>query len=93
MRGLLWRNATKKLFVYQQRIVPLLIWIDMYNADWEQAAYFWADARQRGKQLSDPDLLLAAVAHREKAIVVSSDGDFDALSIQSENWRLDTLRD
>ena len=48
------------------------------RADWHQASQYWADARHAGRQLSDVDLLLAAVAARLDAVIVSSDEDFNA---------------
>ena len=88
LRGLLWRSATGKLQTYRQRIVPLLTWVEMAEFDWEQAAQLWADSRRRGKQLGDPDLLLAALVGRERAILVSSDADFDRLPVTREDWRI-----
>lgn len=88
LRGLLWRGATRKLGTYVRRVIPIMVWTDLEDADWEEAARLWADTRQRGKQLGDPDLLLAAVAHRTGAILVSSDTDFDARLIWSEDWRM-----
>ena len=64
MRGLIKINATRKLQFFQTSIMPLLYWLPLTDADWQQAAHFWADARNAGKQLSDVDLLLAALAKR-----------------------------
>jgi predicted nucleic acid-binding protein len=66
MRGLLWRGASGKLSVYVNRVVPILTWIELDPTDWEQAAQFWAEARRNGKQLGDPDLLLAALARQQR---------------------------
>ncbi len=87
LRGLFWRKATSKLAVLNNRLLPLLTWIPLEEPDWEQAARFWADATRKGRQLADPDLLLAAIAYRLGAVVVSSDNDFEALPISRENWR------
>jgi tRNA(fMet)-specific endonuclease VapC len=87
LRGLLWRDARLQLKEFQNEIRPLFQWIELEDTDWEQAAQFWADARRNGKQIGDPDLLLAAMAYRLNAIVVSADADFDALPIRRENWR------
>jgi len=87
LRGLFWRKASSKLRLFNQRVLPVFSWLTLEDADWEQAANFWADARRRGKQLSDTDLLLAALAYRTGATVVSNDADFDALPITRENWR------
>jgi predicted nucleic acid-binding protein len=87
LRGLLWKNAASKRWMYEQQFVPALELVLLTRADWEQAAQFWAEARRKGKQLSDTDLLLAALAVRLNATIVSADSDFDALPVQRENWR------
>jgi len=88
LRGLFWRGATSKIHTYTQRIIPLLTWIELTDLDWEEAARLWADARRRGRQLGDPDLLLAAIAHKETMVLVSSDADFDTFSVTREDWRI-----
>lgn len=86
-RGLFWRQSASKLRILEQKIRPRLFIPSLIEADWLQAAQFWADAVSQGKQLSDVDLLLAAVTERLEATLVSSDADFDALPIQRVNWR------
>jgi predicted nucleic acid-binding protein len=86
LRGLMRTKAVNKMRVYE-KFVPQLTWVELIVEDWRQAAQLWADATSRGKQLSDVDLLLAALCIRLNAILVSSDADFDALPIQRENWR------
>jgi predicted nucleic acid-binding protein len=88
LRGLYWRQATAKLAAFNQHILPLLTWVNIIDHDWEQAARFWSDTRSKGRQLGDPDLLLAALAYPTDGIVVSSDTDFDALPITREDWRV-----
>lgn len=88
LRGLLKVNATQKLRLFRGTISPLMDNILLTEADWELAAQLWAEMRRQGKQLADTDLLLAALAQRLNGIVVTADDDFDALSIQRENWRL-----
>ncbi len=88
LRGLLWRGATVKLRYFRQTIMPLFERLSLVDTDWEQAAQFWAEARRKGKQLGDPDLLLAALAMRYNAVLVSSDADFDTLPVQREDWRV-----
>jgi predicted nucleic acid-binding protein len=53
-----------------------------------QAAHYWSNAVSIGKQLSDMDFLIAALAHRLNAVIVSADTDFDALPVKREDWRL-----
>ncbi len=88
LRGLYWRNASAKLATLHQQVLPLLTWVSLTDSDWEQAARFWADARRKGRQLADPDLLLAALTYRLGATLISSDGDYDILTITRRDWRL-----
>lgn len=87
IRGVLKANATRKQQFFESTIVPMLGWLPVTDADWRQAARFWAQARNAGYQLSDVDLLVAALAQRLNGIIVSSDDDFDALPVRRENWR------
>ncbi len=86
-RGLLRTNATRKQQFFEEKLVPALEWVVLIDEDWRQAARFWALATTSGKQLSDVDLLIAAVAARLNAVIVSSDEDFDALPVLREDWR------
>jgi predicted nucleic acid-binding protein len=74
--------------IYEQQIRPLFQWVSMEDIDWEQAAKFWADSRRKGRQFSEVDLLIAAVAVRLNAVIISDDNDFDALPVKRENWRI-----
>lgn len=87
MRGLLSRRAAAKISFAQRRILPFFNMIPMHDEDWTRAAYFWAASTLKGRQLSDIDLLVAAIAYRINAVIVSSDTDFDALPVQREDWR------
>jgi predicted nucleic acid-binding protein len=87
MRGLRWKNLQRKQAVFQNTIRPQLDWIPFVEGEWFQAIQFWIDAKSKGRQLSDMDILLAAIAQRLNAVIVSSDTDFDALPVQRENWR------
>lgn len=86
MRGFLWRAVPRKLTFLHQVVITFLEFAQMQDADWLQAAKFWANARQQGHQLSDVDTLIAAIAHRLKATIVSSDTDFDILPVPREDW-------
>jgi predicted nucleic acid-binding protein len=87
LRGLLKVKAVNKLDTFQKKFVPLFKWVEVTRSDWEQAAQFWAEVSRKGRQLSDMDLLIAAIASRLNAILVSADADFDALPIKREDWR------
>jgi predicted nucleic acid-binding protein len=86
-RGLLWRAAPVKYQLYLNQIKSQFEWVVLTDTDWRQAAQFWANTRSGGKQLSDVDLLVAALAIRLDAVIVSDDDDFDVLSVKRENWR------
>ena len=87
LRGLLWVGAMSKKAVLQDDFLPLFRWIPLTDDDWLQAAHYWAATIGAGRQLADVDLLIAAVATRLGAIIVSSDNDFDALPVKRVNWR------
>jgi predicted nucleic acid-binding protein len=87
MRGLQWKNLLRKQAVFQNSILPQLDWIPFVEDEWDQAIQFWVSAKSKGRQLSDMDVLLAAIAQRLNTVIVSSDTDFDALPVQRENWR------
>ncbi|MEP7293888.1 MAG: PIN domain-containing protein, partial [Chloroflexota bacterium] len=78
LRGLLKVGATRKLTVFEQAFAPQLDWILLTDADWRFAAHLWADATRKGKQLSDVDYLIAALAVRLNAVIISDDNDFDS---------------
>lgn len=87
-RGFLKNNAVSRLNSYETRIKPLFSWSRLIDTDWQQAAQFWAYTKAKGRQLSDIDLLIAAVAVRLNAILVTNDNDFEALpAVIRENWR------
>lgn len=88
LRGLLRTNATRKLIIFEGEFRPLLLWLPLVDADWRQAAQFWADTTKAGKQISDVDLLITALTIRLKGVIVSADNDFDALPVKRENWRV-----
>jgi len=87
MRGFLKAKATRKRKTFEDDLMPLLEWVTLIDADWQQAAVWWAETRSQGKQLSDVDLLIAALTKRLDATLITSDEDFAALSIKRETWR------
>lgn len=87
-RGYLKTGATTRLRAYENKVRQQFQWVTITEDDWKQAAQFWADMANKGRAFSDVDLLIAAVAKRFGGVIVSADDDFDALSIQRENWRV-----
>ncbi len=86
MRGLLWKRAPAKIALLQQ-LRAKLGWLQVTEQDWDTAGVLWAQSVRAGKQLSDIDLLIAAIALRADAIIVTADADFDTLPVKRENWR------
>jgi predicted nucleic acid-binding protein len=71
-----------------ERLVARFEWCDVLQADWEHAAYLWAERAKIGRPIEDADVLIAAQAKRLGAILVTdNEKDFDDLSVQIENWR------
>jgi len=87
LRGLIKANAVRQRQIFEEDFAPLLTPLALTDDDWRQAAQWWAEARIAGKQLSDVDLLLAALTQRTDSVLVSNDADFDALPIKRVNWR------
>jgi predicted nucleic acid-binding protein len=86
-RGLLKVNARQKLRLFRESITPLMDHLALTDEDWQAAAPLWATMRNRGRQFFDVDLLIAALAQRLNAVIVTSDNDFAALPVQREDWR------
>jgi tRNA(fMet)-specific endonuclease VapC len=87
-RGLIWRYATRQIERLDQKFMPNVERLDVIAEDWDTAAQLWADAVTMGKQLSDVDLLLAALAQRLGATIATSDDDFDAFPVRRVDWRV-----
>lgn len=88
LRGLIKVGSTKKRAIFEDRIMKSLMWADVLRSDWYMAANLWAQTKQQGRQLSDVDLLIAAMTIRMKGILVTSDNDFSILSVDTLNWRI-----
>ncbi|MCL4255422.1 MAG: PIN domain-containing protein [Anaerolineae bacterium] len=89
MRGFIRANSGRKRTIFEQKFRPMLHWVRLTDADWTIAAQFWAEMMTIGRQISDIDLLIAAITKRLGGILVTSDKDFDDLSsITRENWRI-----
>jgi predicted nucleic acid-binding protein len=86
-RGYLWRGAAGQIERYRTEIKPRFQWLPLADQDWKRAGELWAGTRRHGKQLSDIDLLIAALALRLNAVIVSADEDSDTTPARRENWR------
>jgi predicted nucleic acid-binding protein len=89
-RGYEHRQAYQQLAYFRSQLIPLFVIIPVQLVDWRVAAKLWSDARGRGRQLSDIDVLLAAMTLRLNGILVTDDGDFSYLPlVRTENWLVD----
>lgn len=61
LRGLLKVNARQKLRLFRDSIAPLMDHLTLTDEDWQVAAQLWSTMRNRGRQFSDVDLLIAAL--------------------------------
>ena len=87
LRGLLKVIATQKFRLSHETIMPLMDHLALIDDHRRVAAQLWATMRNQGKQFSDVDPLIAVLAQRLNAVVVTADDDFAALLIQRPNWR------
>ncbi len=88
LRGILKKNAIRQEQILKGRLKNMFLWESVLEQDWVEAAYLWAKMVSSGRQLSDMDLLIAVIAKRLNAILVTSDNDFMVLGLTIENWRL-----
>lgn len=87
-RGLFKNDSTGQSSRFEQTIIPVVRFIPLIDADWEQAAQLWAQLQRAGRTLSDIDILIAAATLRVGATLVSADEDFVAISaLKVLNWR------
>ena len=75
-RGYHHSRATRQLRTFHEILIPQFIVVTPRLADWRVAAKLWGDARRRGYQFSDVDVLLAAMTLRLNGILITDDGDF-----------------
>jgi predicted nucleic acid-binding protein len=87
LRGLIKARAERKRRIFEEQFAPQLTYLTLTDADWLQAAEFWATTSGTGKQLVDADLLIAALTKRVGGVLVTADEDFNVLPIKRENWR------
>jgi predicted nucleic acid-binding protein len=61
--------------------------VDLTFSDWSEAALLWADRHREGRAISDFDLLLAVLARREDAVLVTANTrHFEGLGVALEDW-------
>jgi predicted nucleic acid-binding protein len=58
--------------------------------DWDEAARLWAERHRAGQGISDPDLLLATLARKWNATLVTTNTrHFTGLGITLEDWTVE----
>jgi tRNA(fMet)-specific endonuclease VapC len=62
---------------------------DLGFGDWDDAARLWAERHRAGRSISDLDLLLAILARKHRAMLVTSNTKhFEGLDIPLADWSL-----
>src|SRR6266481_8086798 len=74
----------------RRRLAQLLRHVRLWPLDAETARLYGAvyiELRRQGRVLSQVDMVLAALARQHKLSVLTTDGDFEALTdLRVENW-------
>ena len=86
-RGFLYQDAKRQLSFFEV-LVDTLNWRDVDRKDWEEAASIWESRRRKGQsQGDDADILIAAVARLDKAILVTrNSSDFPEADLALQSW-------
>ena len=75
---------------YRRTLTALMDEVRVYPSDWKLVRRYGQishELRQRGRALSPADITLAALAIEKRAVVLTTDLDFDALpQVRTENW-------
>ncbi|HYU31452.1 MAG TPA: PIN domain-containing protein [Thermoanaerobaculia bacterium] len=82
------KGATRLLRLYQQLTATWQRCEPTFE-DWDEAAWSWAERHRIGQGISDPDLLLAVLARKWNATLVTANTQhFTGLGIALEDWTL-----
>ncbi|HKH43754.1 MAG TPA: PIN domain-containing protein [Thermoanaerobaculia bacterium] len=82
------KGANRLLRLYQQLTAT---WqrCETSFEDWDEAARLWAERHRSGQGISDPDLLLAVLARKWNATLVTTNTrHFTGVGIALEDWTL-----
>jgi tRNA(fMet)-specific endonuclease VapC len=86
MRYLELKGAYRLVRLYRRLVDPWLR-CNLSFEDWDAASRLWAELHRAGRSISDFDLLLATLARKHSAILVTSNTPhFEALGIVLEDW-------
>jgi predicted nucleic acid-binding protein len=60
---------------------------NLSSGDWREAAKLWTELHREGRSIADLDLLIAVLARREEAVLVTSNTrHFRDLGVELEDW-------
>jgi tRNA(fMet)-specific endonuclease VapC len=80
------KGASRLMRLYQELTEPWQL-CDVSFEDWDAAAQLWAERHRLGRSISDIDLLLAILARKHGAILVTSNvRHFENLGLVLEDW-------
>jgi len=81
------RGSARLLRLYA-RLVTGWLPVGLDEADWNRAADLWADRHRKGHPIEDADLLIAVIALKTGATLVTNNTrHFSGLGLKLENWR------
>ena len=91
-RYLYLKGAHRLLRLYKELTADWQV-CDLSFEDWDEAARLWAERHRAGRAISDLDLLLATLARKWNAVLVTGNTrHFEGLGIALEDWTaLETL--
>jgi tRNA(fMet)-specific endonuclease VapC len=80
------KEAHRLIRLYQKMVEPWLR-CDLSFEDWNSASLLWAEIHRRGRSISDLDLLLAILARKHGAVLVTTNTrHFEGLGLILEDW-------
>ncbi|HEX3531274.1 MAG TPA: PIN domain-containing protein [Thermoanaerobaculia bacterium] len=80
------KGAHRLLRIYQQLTTSWQPCEPSFE-DWDEAARVWAERHRSGQGISDPDLLLAVLARKRNATLVTTNTrHFTGLGLALEDW-------
>jgi tRNA(fMet)-specific endonuclease VapC len=80
------KGATGALRFYRRLITP---WVmpQYISTDWDLAIQLWVERHRAGRPITDSDLLIAVLARRTGAVLVTNNTrHFEGLGLTLENW-------
>jgi predicted nucleic acid-binding protein len=86
------KGANRLMHIYRE-LVESWLPCNLDFEDWTSASLLWAERHRAGKSISDIDLLLATLARKHQAILVTSNTrHFEGLGLILEDWSLPAER-